>query len=125
MRRTFDYIREKYNGVDGYLDYIGFGEKQREGLQNALALQKMQVDATSPQFLPKEDQQGASKDNKPNPPSSSTHEYSSSHSSESVSPHSSEVSSACGTPKSQPPTTPNNTSGTNTYVNGKSTVPAN
>ena len=44
MKKTFEYIREKYTTVYGYLDYIGFGEKQREELSKALTFKAMQVE---------------------------------------------------------------------------------
>lgn len=43
MRQTFEYIREKYSGVKGYLDYIGFDENSRIGLKRALTFRAMQM----------------------------------------------------------------------------------
>jgi len=36
MRKTFDYIREKYGSVIGYLDYIGFNENARRLLSHVI-----------------------------------------------------------------------------------------
>lgn len=44
MKKTFAYIREKYTDVNGYLDYIGFGEKERAGLRKALTFKAMQLE---------------------------------------------------------------------------------
>lgn len=43
MIKTFEYIREKYTDVNGYLDYIGFGEKERIGLSKALTFEGMRT----------------------------------------------------------------------------------
>lgn len=64
MRRTFDYIKEKYNGVEGYLDYIGFGEEERKGLKVALSLKKMQIDVNSPKPKLREEPKSSSKPDK-------------------------------------------------------------
>lgn len=44
MMKTFDYIREKYTNVEGYLDYIGFRKQDREGLTKALTFKAMQME---------------------------------------------------------------------------------
>jgi hypothetical protein len=53
MKRTFEYIREKYTDVNGYLDYIGFGEKEREGLRRALTFKALQLGSPQSQLQTK------------------------------------------------------------------------